>query len=72
MPAASSARRSNITAELEAAALALVEEKIRANTEVVLGEVRRIGALPRAAALALTTERVFRAMRTRRRDAALA
>jgi glutamate dehydrogenase (NAD(P)+) len=53
----------------EAAALAYIEEKIRANTEAVLDEVRRTGALPRTAALSLATERVHQAMRTRRWDA---
>jgi glutamate dehydrogenase/leucine dehydrogenase len=50
----------------ETTALALIEEKIRANTEAMLEEVRRTGALPRTAALSLATERVRRAMRTRR------
>jgi hypothetical protein len=36
----------------EAAALALIDEKIRANTEAVLDEVQRTGMLPRAAAVA--------------------
>ena len=53
----------------EAAALALIAEKIRANTAAVLDEVRRIGALPRTAAVSLATERVWQAMRTRRWDA---
>jgi glutamate dehydrogenase/leucine dehydrogenase len=53
----------------EAAALALIAEKIRANTEAVLDEVRRTGVLPRTAALSLATGRVRRAMRTRRWDA---
>ena len=53
----------------EKAALALIAEKIRANTEAVLDEVRRTGALPRTAAVSLATERVRRAMRTRRWDA---
>ena len=52
----------------EAAALALIDEKIRANIEAMLKEVRRTGALPRTAALSLATERVRRAMRTRRWD----
>ncbi len=56
----------------EAAALALIEEKIRANTEAMLEEARRTDALPRTAALSLATERVRRAMRTRRWDAAVA
>ena len=53
----------------EAAALALIAEKIRANAEAVLGEVRRTGALPRTAAVSLAAERVRRATRTRRWDA---
>ena len=52
----------------ESAARALADEKIRANTAAVLDEARRTGALPRTAALALATERVHRAMRTRRWD----
>jgi glutamate dehydrogenase/leucine dehydrogenase len=55
----------------EAAALALVDEKIRVNTKEVLDEVRRKGALPRTAATLLATERVRRAMRTRRWDVEL-
>jgi glutamate dehydrogenase/leucine dehydrogenase len=50
----------------EATALALIEEKIRANMGAMLEEVRRTGALPRTAALSLATDRVRRAMRTRR------
>ena len=42
----------------EAAALALVDEKIRANTEAMLDEVRCTGALPRTTALSLATNRV--------------
>ena len=53
----------------EAAALALIAEKIRANTEAVLDEVRRTSALPRTATVSLATERVRRATRTRRWDA---
>ena len=53
----------------ETAALALINEKIRNNTEAVLDEVRRTGALPRTAAVSLATERVRRVMRTRRWDA---
>jgi glutamate dehydrogenase (NAD(P)+) len=56
----------------EAAALALIDEKIRANTEAMLDEVRRTGALPRTAALSLATDRVRRAMRTRRWDGGVA
>jgi glutamate dehydrogenase (NAD(P)+) len=52
----------------EAAAQALIDEKIRANIQSMLEEVRRTGALPRTAALSLATERVRRAMRTRRWD----
>ena len=55
----------------EMAALALIDEKIRANTEAMLDEVRRTDALPRTAALSLATERVRRAMRTRRWDGAV-
>ena len=51
----------------ETAALALIDEKVRANTEAVLDKVRRTGALPRFAALSLA-KRVRRAMRTRRWD----
>ena len=54
-----------------AAALALIDEKIRANTEAVLDEVKRTGALPRTAAMLLATERVERAMRIRRWDSGL-
>ena len=50
----------------ESAALALIDEKIRANTEAVLDGVKRTGALPRTAATSLASERVRRAMRTRR------
>jgi glutamate dehydrogenase (NAD(P)+) len=52
----------------EAAALALIDEKIRANTGTMLDQVRRTGALPRTAALSLAIGRVRRAMRTRRWD----
>jgi glutamate dehydrogenase (NAD(P)+) len=54
----------------ERAALALIDEKIRSNTEAVLGEARRTGALPRTAAASLASERVRRAMWTRRWDSA--
>ena len=54
----------------QSAALAFIDEKIRANTKAVLGEVRRTGVLPRAAATSLATDRVRRAMRTRRWKAA--
>jgi len=52
----------------EAAALAFIAEKIRANTTAVLDEVRRAGVSPRTAATSLAIERVHRAMRTRRWD----
>ena len=52
--------------ETETAALALIDEKIRANTEAVLEEARRSGALPRSAATSLAAEELRRAMRTRR------
>ena len=55
----------------ETAALAVIDEKIRANTGAVLDEARRTGALPRSAALSLATEQVRRAMQTRRWDAAV-
>jgi glutamate dehydrogenase (NAD(P)+) len=55
----------------ETAALALIDEKIRSNTEAMPDEVRRTDALPRTAALSLATERVRRAMRTRRWDGAV-
>jgi len=50
----------------EGAALASIDEKIRANTKAVLDEVHRTGVLPRAAATSLATKRVHRAMQTRR------
>jgi len=53
----------------ELSALTLIDEKIRANTAAVLDAVRRTGALPRTAATSLATERLDRAMRTRRWDA---
>ena len=43
-----------------------IEEKIRHNTERVLAEAKRRGSLPRAAAVALATARVRRAMDYRR------
>src|SRR6516165_679556 len=55
----------------ETGALTLIDEKIRGNTEAVLEEVRRTGVLPRTAALSLATERLRRAMRTRRWDTGL-
>ena len=42
----------------EAAALAFIADKIRANTEAMLDEVRRTGVLPRTAAVSLATRRV--------------
>ena len=50
----------------EAAAFAAIEERIRANTEAVLEASRRRGVLPREAAVDLASERVRRAMQTRR------
>ncbi len=47
-------------------AFAAIEEKIRANTEVVLKEAARAGQLPRDAAVALATARVTEAMGYRR------
>jgi glutamate dehydrogenase/leucine dehydrogenase len=55
----------------EAAALALIEEKIRANMGAVLDEVRRTGVLPRDAATSLARDRLRRAARTRRWHAEL-
>jgi glutamate dehydrogenase (NAD(P)+) len=52
----------------EAAALAAIDAKIRANTAALLRAVRSSGALPRAAALALAQARIARAMATRRWD----
>ena len=48
------------------AAFAAIEEKIRANTEAVLAEVKAKGVLPREAALSLATRRVRQAMSLRR------
>jgi len=50
----------------EAQALAVIAEKISANTRAVLDEVARSGALPRQAAIALAERRVRAAMATRR------
>ncbi len=50
----------------EAAALAAIAEKIRANTKAVLEGARAKGSLPREAAVKLATERVEAAMATRR------
>jgi glutamate dehydrogenase (NAD(P)+) len=50
----------------QAAALAAIEEKIRANTMAVLDAVSAQGISPRRAALELTTERVKQAMGYRR------
>jgi glutamate dehydrogenase (NAD(P)+) len=55
----------------ETAILTLIDEKIRANTEAMLDEVRPTHALPRTAALWLATERVRRAMQTRQWDTGL-
>jgi glutamate dehydrogenase/leucine dehydrogenase len=50
----------------QAQAFAAIDEKIRANTQSVLEEARRTGALPRAAATSLALTRVRRAMQMRR------
>jgi glutamate dehydrogenase (NAD(P)+) len=50
----------------QAAAFAAIEERIRANTEAVLEAAQRRGVRPREAAVALASERVRRAMQTRR------
>jgi glutamate dehydrogenase (NAD(P)+) len=50
----------------QSAAFAAIEERIRANTEAVLDASRRRSVRPREAAVALATERVRRAMQTRR------
>jgi glutamate dehydrogenase (NAD(P)+) len=47
-------------------ALALIEEKIRENTEIVLANASEQGITPRAAAVALAETRVRAAMATRR------
>jgi glutamate dehydrogenase (NAD(P)+) len=53
----------------QSAALTYIDEKSRTNTKEVLGEVQRTDVLPRtAAATSLATERLRRAMRTRRWD----
>jgi glutamate dehydrogenase (NAD(P)+) len=43
-------------------ALQTIEEKIRANTEVVLANAKKSGSLPRQAAVALAETRVKKAM----------
>lgn len=50
-------------------AFAAIEEKIRANTQAVLDEAKRMNVVPRAAATALAAIRVRRAMATRRWEA---
>ena len=50
----------------EASAYALIEEKIRANTKLVLDDSARLKILPRAAAVALAEQRVRKAMSVRR------
>jgi len=50
----------------ERAAFEYIEERIRANTHLVLAESRASGELPRRSALALAENRVRAAMRTRR------
>lgn len=53
----------------EAAAFAMIEEKIRANTLAVLAEAKEAGTLPRRAAEELARARIAAAMRTRRWEA---
>jgi glutamate dehydrogenase (NAD(P)+) len=50
----------------QSAAFAAIEEKLRTNTKQVLDAVRQRGISPRDAAVQLATERVRRAMATRR------
>ncbi len=50
----------------QSAAFAAIEEKLCANTREMLERAQREGIAPRAAAMALATERVKRAMSTRR------
>ncbi len=50
----------------EAAAFAVIDEKIRANTSTVLDRVAADGVLPRTAAMRLAKTRIERAMRARR------
>ncbi len=50
----------------QSAAFAAIEEKLRANTKQVLETARQRDILPRDAAVQLATERVHRAMATRR------
>lgn len=50
----------------QSTAFAVIEEKIRANTDAVLATAKARGSLPREAAVALATERVQAAMATRR------
>jgi glutamate dehydrogenase (NAD(P)+) len=50
----------------QSAAFAAIEERVRANTEAVLEAARKRGVRPREAAVALASERVHRAMQTRR------
>ena len=52
----------------EAAAFAEIDDKIRRNTRAVLDRIAGRGTLPRAAALALATARIERAMAARRWD----
>ena len=52
----------------EAAAFAEIDDKIRRNTRAVLERIAGRGTLPRAAALALATARLERAMAARRWD----
>lgn len=50
----------------EAAAMAAIEERLRANTEAMLKEARAAGIAPREAAMRLAMRRIERAMQSRR------
>ena len=50
----------------ESAAFAAIDDRIRANIRTVLADAERDRILPRAAAEALASARIYRAMRTRR------
>jgi glutamate dehydrogenase (NAD(P)+) len=49
-----------------ASAFAAIAERVRANTEAVLGEAKARGVLPRVAATELATRRIRQAMGYRR------
>jgi len=55
-----------LTGATRASAFAAIAERVRANTEAVLGEAKARGVLPRAAAWELAARRVRRAMSYRR------